>query len=130
MNIFAPVSIGEVFDKLSILHLKLIYITDLDKRKAVSNEIAGLEHSLGTDLTKAYPSDPDYCNLFKINGIIWEDIELSNTWNYQRAETETERKAREKVYSSLNLNNNLRFKSKQRINERFNSSIKEVKSHL
>lgn len=130
MNIFIPVSIGEVFDKLSILHLKIWNIKDPEKLKVIDKEIRALESAMGEQLKSAYLSDSDYCNLLKINKDIWDKIEESNAWNFCYAENKEQSLEREKVYKSLNVLNNQRFIVKNRINQRFDSSVNEVKSHL
>lgn len=130
MNLFIPVSVGEVFDKLSILHLKLWYIKDPEKRSMVVKEIDNLEKSLGTDLADSYVGDANYCELFKVNKLIWESIELSNTWNFTSAANQADLLYRESVYRGLNVLNNQRFQAKKRINESFDSEVREVKSHI
>lgn len=130
MNVYIPASVGEVFDKLSILHLKLLHINDGEKRRLLQAEVQALEHSLGTDLTEAYPSDPDYLKLQEVNAKIFAGIDRSNEWIGKKCFNVWETVKRNEVYESLNVNNNERFLTKKRINDRFDSSIKEVKSHL
>lgn len=130
MNLYISVSVGEVFDKLSILHLKLWNIKDPEKMNVVHTEIKSLEKSMGTDLAESYPNDVDFIALMQANKLIWDGIEQANSWINNQVTNVFEILQRNEVYSNLNVWNNQRFAAKNRINQRFNSEVREVKSHI
>ena len=70
MKILIPVSIGELYDKLSILEIKLAKIPDQDKLVNVSkeyNELSAIANQCPID-------DDSYKKLKQVNNRIW-DIE-------------------------------------------------------
>lgn len=130
MNLYISVSVGEVFDKLSILHLKLWNIKDPEKLNVVHTEIKSLEKSMGTNLAESYSGDEDYMDLLKANKLIWDAIEQANGWIGKQVTNAFEILQRNELYNNLNVWNNQRFAAKNRINEKFNSEVREVKSHI
>ena len=50
MSLYVPVSIGELWDKYSILLIKLQYINDIDKITHINNELTLLDNYM-----KHYP---------------------------------------------------------------------------
>lgn len=124
MMIKIPVSIGEVWDKLSILHIKRDRLTNHESRQIVQGEIDLLEECLDNC---SYLQDEDFKELIKVNGLIWDGIAESQKWNLDRPKDIN--RALE-VYANLNNDNNDRFLIKKIINHRFNSAIQEVKSHI
>lgn len=129
MNINIPVSIGEVFDKLSINWIKQSEFKDVTKKEMVTAEISAIEACMPDEVID-YKKDPDFIALLDLNYDIWEGIEKSQKWIDKSPKGLEEQHEWNAVYSSLNKLNNERFKIKRRINERFNSAIGETKSHL
>lgn len=119
-----PVSIGEVWDKLSILHIKRDRLTNHESRQIVQEEINLLEECLDNC---DYRQDKDFKELVKINQKIWDGIAESQKWNAYRPRDIN--RALD-VYANLNNDNNERFFIKKIINQRFNSTIREVKGHI
>ena len=120
MSISVPVSFGEVFDKLSILDIKKIYFTDIEKLKHIENE----RICILTSLDKLSCPAELYIELVKINIDIWIRMEQlrdtsiiddMNRWNQICRET-------------LDLND-ARFKVKNNINIKMNSLLRECKSY-
>jgi len=123
MIVLAPISVGELIDKITILELKLQFIRDESKRENVLKEHVQLISILDNlDL-------PDIKNLrsdlYNINQELWH-IE-----NYKRA-MEDEKSfgdgfinAARQVY----LKNDVRAKIKREINELVGSAIVEEKSY-
>jgi perosamine synthetase len=113
-NVILPISIGESFDKLSILDIKLKYIND-DRKNDVKYEYDLLNNLLknyNNDLLKFY-----YKLLIDINTNIWNlqnDFRLSNKYN---------------LCMDIINENDRRFKIKEKINLLFNSKIKEQKGY-
>ena len=124
MIISTPISLGELVDKISILHIKNLNIKDDDKLKLIREELDILntildEHIKRDDIKK-------YLNeLININSKLWvieDDIR------------ECERK---KIFDqtfidlarSVYFTNDNRSKVKLDINKKFGSKIIEVKSY-
>jgi len=118
------VSMGEVFDKLSILSIKMKKITDPVKNTNVTKEhdilVAEVDFSLHPKLFNLYN---DLC---KINLSLWE-IEDSIRMKESRHEFDQDfiNLARSVYYS-----NDKRFAIKSEINKICNSNIVEEKQHV
>jgi hypothetical protein len=123
MIVFAPISVGELIDKITILELKLLFINDESKRANVLKEhvqLSGILDNLDLpDISKLRS------NLYSINKELWY-IE-----NYKRA-MEAEHcfgdgfiNAARQVY----LKNDVRAKIKREINTLVGSDIIEEKSY-
>ena len=123
--IYVPVSVGELIDKLSILQVKKIKITNEEKLVLVNKEF-----ELLYNLSAVYLDSPDiealYHQLCDINEKLW-DIEdrLRVIETEQRFEGEFIDQAR-KVY----FTNDERFRLKNEINSITDSEIREVKEYV
>lgn len=123
--IYAPVSVGEVIDKLSILHVKKVKISNEEKLVLVNKEF-----ELLYNLSSAYLDNPEveslYHQLCDINEKLW-DIEdkLRVIETEKRFEGEFIDLAR-KVY----FTNDERFRLKNEINQITDSEIREVKDYV
>jgi hypothetical protein len=124
MNIRIPVSIGELFDKISILENKLKYIQEPSKHINI--------HKEWTMLVKiAKKIDPNYhkTKYFKELSNVNEEL-----WHIEDGKRECERKKKFdssfiELARSVYMKNDLRAKIKRKINEKYGSSIVEEKSH-
>lgn len=120
-----PVSIGELIDKLSILQVKQIKITNEDKLEYVNKEF-----ELLYNMSSEYLNQPEievlYHSLVTVNSKLWdiEDelriLETKKSFNVDFIEL-----AR-KVY----FTNDKRFLLKNEINEKTSSEIREVKEYV
>lgn len=120
-----PVSTGELIDKLSILHVKKMKISDKDKLEYVNKEF-----ELLYNMSSEYLSQPEietlYHSLVTVNSELWniEDelrvLETSKSFNVDFIEL-----AR-KVY----FTNDKRFELKNEINKFTDSEIREVKDYV
>ena len=121
MIVSCPVSIGELLDKISILRIKQARIKDQAKLAHVNNELERLTTLLGD--TAPYES---YLSEFAThNGVIW-DVEDTLRRKEKRGEFDQEFiQAARLAY----LTNDKRFAVKDAANTRFNSAIREQKSH-
>ena len=72
MKIFAPINVGELFDKISILEIKEKFANDPEKLKNVKNELAQL-NELRPDV-KDIPSHL-FDELKEVNLKLWETEE-------------------------------------------------------
>ena len=123
--ILAEISAGELIDKITILEIKKIKITDKEKLTDVEKELSSLQYTV-----KKYIPDEDKIINFKNN---LKDIN-SKLWDLENSKRAAEKKGvfgnqfiddARKVYKL----NDERAKAKLSINNTLGSNIKEVKSH-
>ena len=124
MIISTPVSLGELVDKISILHIKNKNIKDDEKLKLIREELKLLTITLNTHLKKN--DIQEFLDaLIKINSELWiiED---------EIRDCERSKKFDEKFISlarSVYITNDKRSEIKLDINKKFGSKIVEVKSY-
>ena len=118
--LICPVSIGELIDKLTILDIKLKYISD-NRQDDVKKE-HNLLYSQISDKIDEYKY---YYNLMKkINEDIWHLMD-----KIREIDIETDKENWIK-YCKMTIDyNDIRFRIKNKINTVFNSSIKEQKGY-
>lgn len=119
-----PVSVGELFDKITILDIKREKITEADKQLIILKEY-NLLRKIALKLDEKFDKTSQYKKLKKINDYLW-DIEDGKR-AHERAKDFGEKfvhLARE-VY----IKNDERAKIKKAINKKYKSEIEEVKSH-
>ena len=125
MIIDVPISLGELLDKISILHIKLKNIKDHKKKELVKTELTLLEKKLdlsdlNQNLIKKYLE-----KLTDINSKLWKiedslrDKERNKIFNQEFIE----------LARSVYFTNDERSKVKLEINNTFGSKIIEVKSY-
>ena len=116
-----PVAIGEIFDKYSILEIKLDKINDKDKLKHVKTEMSYLKEFI----SKYKLPDEIYNRLKTINQTLWNiEDDIRDKEAQKKFDDEFIQLARN-VY----ITNDQRCLVKQEINKYFNSTIYEVKSY-
>jgi hypothetical protein len=124
MRILAPISLGELIDKITILELKQEYITDELKLDNINNELTELNSILNTLLIQPFPQSQREA-LKAVNRELWHienfKRECEHTGRFDRAFIEAGRE----VY----LKNDLRAKIKREINVLTGSAIVEEKSY-
>jgi hypothetical protein len=123
--IYAPVSVGELIDKLSILHVKKIKISNEEKLTLVNKEF-----ELLYNLSSVHLDSPEieslYHQLCDINEKLWDvEDKLRVLETEKRFEGEFVDLAR-KVY----FTNDERFRLKNEINLITDSEIREVKEYV
>lgn len=124
MNILAPISLGELLDKISILKIKLVEIKDADKIQNIQHELDSLELILASQASVVDVTD---CinQLYEVNYKIWHcedrirDCERRKDFDQQFITT-----ARE-IYRY----NDQRSAIKKKINIQLGSNIIEEKSY-
>jgi predicted nuclease with TOPRIM domain len=119
-----PVSVGELLDKLSILHIKKLKIQTPNKLEKVA-----IEYKLLYEISENYLGIKEYFNLYdeliQTNSILWEVedrlriLEKNKTFNEEFVEL-----ARKVYYT-----NDERFELKNKINLISNSEIQEQKNY-
>jgi hypothetical protein len=119
-----PVSVGELLDKLSILHIKQSNIKDSEKLEQVKTE-----YLLLYNISQTYLVNKDFFDLYEdlitINSKLWkieDDIRIFE--KKQLFNDEFIKLARAVYYT-----NDERFEIKNKINQMTNSELKEQKSY-
>jgi len=121
MKILIPISLGELYDKISILEIKLSHMATPEKIANVANEYKELR-----SVADEYPIDKDlYKQLRNINQSIWD------------IEDKIRDCEREKIYDttfveiarSVYISNDKRSDIKKEINLKYGSVIIEEKSY-
>ena len=124
-KILAEISAGELIDKITILEIKKIKITDKEKLTDVEKELSSLQYTV-----KKYIPDEDKIINFKNN---LKDIN-SKLWDLENSKRAAEKKGvfgNQFIYDARKVYklNDERAKAKLSINNTLGSNIKEVKSH-
>jgi len=120
-----PVSIGELIDKLSILHVKKMKISDPEKLVYVNKEFE-LLYNFSSDYLNDEEITKLYHKLVDTNSKLWE---IEDTLRVIETEKNFDSKFIELSRSVYHTNDN-RFKLKNEINERTSSEIREVKEYV
>lgn len=121
-TILAPISIGELIDKITILEIKQIYMTGI-KLKNINKEMKLLKDILqdknlevNIDLIK---------NLKKINKKLWE---IEDNIRIKESNQEFDEEFI-KLARSVYIENDKRASIKKEINQKYNSDLVEEKSY-
>lgn len=127
MLINIPVSMGELFDKHTILHIKLANIADTEKRKHIEKEYKLISEYVHTPvLDKNVALVQLYNDLLAINTLLWHtenDIRAKEIAQCFDGEFIT---LAQQVYK----NNDKRADIKWHINKLCKSSIVEIKEYV
>jgi hypothetical protein len=126
-KILAEISVGELFDKVSILEIKKIKIQDINKIKDISKELKSLNETLekhGLNKTNKELENL-IVDLKKINLELWDIEDGKRLAEKNNDFGESFIKLSRNVYKK----NDLRAKIKLEINKVLGSNIKEIKSH-
>lgn len=123
MIIHAPISIGELIDKITILELKLEFLTDAKKLENVTLELSHLNKILNGLIIPDIVPERETLKL--VNRRLWH-IE-----NFKRECEKNQTFGEEFVESArqVYLKNDLRAELKRRINQISGSTIIEEKSY-
>ena len=126
MKILAEISVGELFDKITILNIKLKKINDPEKLKNVKTELDSLkEQSNKINLTDNETLKKYVQKLQDINEELW-DIENA------KRECEANKEFGEifiKISRDVHFKNDIRASIKKEINLLSNSKITEEKEY-
>jgi hypothetical protein len=125
MIVLAPISVGELIDKITILKIKSNLITDSDKLINIEKELQSLEElkdELKLDLDSIEPLQHQ---LYKVN------LELWHIENYKRECEKNQTFGDDFVNTArqVYLKNDVRAKIKKDINTLVGSTIVEEKSY-
>ena len=121
----APISWGELFDKITILEIKSERIADPDKLANVRRELQVLRDTWAASPLAAADVHEDYAELMRLNGELW-DIEdrIREKEAERRFDPEFVELAR-----SVYRTNDRRSVVKRRISLRYGSELVEEKSY-
>ena len=129
MKIDAPISLGELMDKISILLIKKDKIIDKNKLNLIKDELNLLNKSIDQIINQEKDRKIEILSLM-------DDLKKINSelWDIEDKIRECERK---KIFDqsfvelarSIYLTNDKRSKTKLEINKKFGSQIVEVKSY-
>ena len=124
MIISIPVSLGELVDKISILHIKNINIKDNEKLKLIREELELLNQTLNKHI-KNNDIQNYLDSLIEINSRLWviEDDIRDCERNKKFDQTFID------LARSVYFTNDKRSEIKLEINKKFGSKIIEVKSY-
>ena len=124
MIIKTPVSLGELVDKISILHIKNLNIKDSEKLKLVKEELSLLNKTLDDHINRN-DIQQHLDSLITINSKLWvieddiRDCERNKIFDQKFIE----------LARSVYFTNDKRSAVKLEINKKFGSKIIEVKSY-
>jgi hypothetical protein len=120
-----PVSVGELIDKLSILHVKQTKITNEEKLEYVNKEF-----ELLYNMSSEYLSQPEietlYHSLVTVNSKLWDIEDELRVLELEKTFTGKFIDVARKVY----FTNDERFRLKNEINKFTDSEIREVKDYV
>jgi hypothetical protein len=123
MIIHAPISVGELYDKITILELKLEYIFDTEKRKHIHSEYELLDR-IRTE--SGLPGNHELVTQLKdINRELWHIEDFKRACEKNTTFDANFIRAARDVY----LKNDKRASIKLAINREFDSKVVEQKSY-
>ena len=125
-KIQSEISAGELFDKISILEIKLDKIKDENSKKEVSKEYHILKKTLNSNIDLNEKINSMFDELKTINSNLWiieDKLRIcEKNKDYSKDFIELAR--------GVYLNNDKRAKIKSEINELLGSNIKEIKQYV
>ncbi|MBG76501.1 MAG: hypothetical protein CFH22_01350 [Alphaproteobacteria bacterium MarineAlpha5_Bin12] len=125
MIISAPISLGELIDKISILLIKRKKITDESKNNHISNELNKLQEILNNSSIDKKKIDPLIIELKNINLKLWQIEDEIRICEKEKDFSEKFVNLARSVYKY----NDIRASIKLKINNDFGSSLVEIKSY-
>ena len=125
MKISVPISVGELFDKISILEIKTKKIKDKTNLKVIKFELLELKRIIkNKKLNKSF-NKIQYQKLLKINNRLWSIEDNKRKYEVTKKFDKKFIDLARKVY----LLNDKRAEIKNKININSGSRIREVKSY-
>ena len=124
-KIFSEISAGELMDKITILEIKKIKITDANKQIIINKELDSLNATYQASIAPTTELTEQIAKLKAINLKLWDIEEAKRECERQKDFNETFIGLARSVY----IENDNRAKIKAEINRLTNSTISEVKSY-
>lgn len=128
-ELLAPISVGELYDKISILEIKLMHVGDNEAKRAnIQKELDKLNRikhdlKLPDSLNKRAEIDVVYQELKDINLALWKIEDMKRRHEKEQNFDQTFISLARQVY----INNDRRAEVKRKINEMLHSDIVEEK---
>jgi hypothetical protein len=128
-ELLAPISVGELYDKISILEIKLDHVGDNESKRAnIQKELDKLNRikhdlKLPDSLNKRAEIDDVYKELKNINLALWKIEDMKRRHEKEQNFDQTFIALARQVY----INNDRRAEVKRKINEMLHSDIVEEK---
>jgi hypothetical protein len=124
-DILVPISPGELLDKITILRIKCVRITDAAKLDNVRQELSRLERSWAASVPAATDLAAEEAELARVNAALWDIEDRIRDHEFeQRFDAGFIELAR-----SVYLRNDERAAIKRRINLKLASELIEEKSY-
>ena len=123
--ISVPVSVGELIDKLSILHVKQTKISNQEKLSYINKEFELLYNMSSFYLENEEVSN-SYHKLVEVNSKLWEIEDELRILESKSIFNEVFVQLARKVY----FTNDERFSLKNKINDLTNSEVREQKEYV
>ena len=124
-KILSEISAGELMDKITILEIKKVKITDPEKQVIINKELNSLHSTYQTSLTPSPELQEQITKLKTINLKLWDIEEGKRECERQKDFGDSFVQLARSVY----IENDNRAKIKAEINRITNSTISEVKSY-
>jgi len=124
-KIYSEISVGELFDKISILEIKKNKIKDKSKVKIVLKELISLQETVSENIEKSKSLTKLYKKLKSVNLKLWK-IE-NDIRDYERKSNFNEKFI--ELARAVYFTNDERSRVKNKINSLTKSNISEVKSY-
>lgn len=122
MSMLINVSVGELWDKYTILLIKRDKVDRADRRRLVESEIAALEPVISQF---AYGDNPLFLRLKTVNECLWN---IEDKIRDKEADRQFDGEFIE-LARCVYFTNDKRAEIKRQINDEFNSVIREVKCY-
>jgi hypothetical protein len=122
--ILAPISVGELIDKITILQIKIDEYTDATKIAHVQKELSELQGL--RDIVSAN-IEFETSELYTINKRIWDNEDRARTYTEESYQNDP---AFSVLAWQTYKNNTRRAEIKRAINQKCNSAIVETKSYM
>jgi hypothetical protein len=117
-----PVSVGELWDKFTILLIKQERIRDVEKRRQVEFELGQLQSSMDP----GFQSHPAFATLKSVNECLWD---IEDSLRIKESEGVFDASFVE-LARQVYFTNDRRAHIKKQINVEFGSAIHEVKDYV
>ena len=125
MLISIPISVGELFDKISILEIKTKKIKEINNLKIIKFELSKLREIIKNKKLNNTYNKNQYQKLLKINNRLWSIEDNKRKYEVTKKFDKRFIELARKVY----LLNDKRAEIKNNINVNSGSRIREVKSY-
>jgi len=125
-KILSEVSAGELFDKISILEIKLDKIKDKSSQEEIAKEYKSLKEAKNLNIKSTEKIEDLFKKIKEVNLKLWNIEDKIRICEKNKDFSETFIDLARGVY----LNNDKRAQIKSTINKRLGSNIKEIKQYV